>query len=107
MADFTLELAPGVKRVYVGNSIVCRWKEGPVELVEGHVVGVDATASGGQRVTATIVNVQRRFGEDGMQTCRECGCTDVDCSGCIERTGRACSWVETDLCSACAEVPRG
>lgn len=33
--------------------------------------------------------------------CRECGCTDEDCSGCIERTGVACSWVEADLCSAC------
>lgn len=38
-----------------------------------------------------------------VHVCRECGCTDDDCSGCIERTGRPCSWVETDLCSACAE----
>ena len=35
-------------------------------------------------------------------TCRECGCTTTDCSGCIERTGSACWWVEPDLCSACA-----
>jgi len=35
--------------------------------------------------------------------CRVCGCTDGDCSGCIERTGNACHWVEPDLCSACAE----
>lgn len=35
------------------------------------------------------------------QTCRVCGCTDLDCSGCIERTGQACYWVEEDLCSAC------
>lgn len=34
--------------------------------------------------------------------CRKCGCTDTDCSGCIERTGRPCHWVERDLCSACA-----
>lgn len=34
--------------------------------------------------------------------CRECGCTDDDCSGCIERTGEPCSWIEEDLCSACA-----
>lgn len=34
--------------------------------------------------------------------CRVCGCTDRDCSGCIARTGQACSWVEDDLCSACA-----
>ncbi len=36
------------------------------------------------------------------RTCRVCGCTDRDCSGCIERTGVACHWVGADLCSACA-----
>lgn len=33
--------------------------------------------------------------------CRVCGCTDIDCRGCIERTGKPCYWVEADLCSAC------
>jgi hypothetical protein len=35
------------------------------------------------------------------RSCRECGCTDNDCRGCIERTGRPCYWVKDDLCSAC------
>lgn len=35
--------------------------------------------------------------------CRVCGCTDDDCSQCIEKTGEPCSWVEEDLCSACQE----
>ncbi len=35
--------------------------------------------------------------------CRVCGCTDDDCSGCVERTDAPCHWVETDLCSACAQ----
>lgn len=35
-------------------------------------------------------------------TCRACSCTDDDCSGCVERTGSPCHWVEADLCSACA-----
>jgi hypothetical protein len=34
--------------------------------------------------------------------CRVCGCTDDDCSGCIERTGEPCFWIEDDLCSACS-----
>lgn len=34
--------------------------------------------------------------------CRICGCTDLDCSGCIERTGSPCHWVAPGLCSACA-----
>lgn len=35
--------------------------------------------------------------------CRVCGCTDDDCSQCIERTGAPCSWVDEDLCTACAD----
>jgi hypothetical protein len=35
--------------------------------------------------------------------CRVCGCSDDDCRGCIERTGSPCSWVEENLCSACAD----
>lgn len=34
--------------------------------------------------------------------CRACGCTDADCSRCIDRTGQPCRWVAPDLCSACA-----
>lgn len=37
-----------------------------------------------------------------VRTCRRCGCTESDCSGCIERTGEPCRWVEETLCSACA-----
>lgn len=36
------------------------------------------------------------------QTCKVCGCTDYDCSQCIEKTGQPCSWFRDDLCSACA-----
>lgn len=37
----------------------------------------------------------------GHRKCRACGCTDDDCRQCIEKTGKPCSWVEQDLCSAC------
>ena len=36
------------------------------------------------------------------RSCRVCGCTEEDCSECVERTGRPCHWVAWDLCSACA-----
>jgi hypothetical protein len=39
------------------------------------------------------------------RSCRVCGCTEEDCSGCVERTGQPCWWAEPDLCSAC--VPAG
>jgi hypothetical protein len=38
-----------------------------------------------------------------IQTCGVCGCTDEDCSQCVEATGSPCYWVENDLCSRCAE----
>jgi hypothetical protein len=38
-------------------------------------------------------------------TCRVCGCTDQDCSRCIDRTGGRCWWVKADLCSACEPDP--
>jgi hypothetical protein len=41
-----------------------------------------------------------------VPTCRKCGCTDDDCSQCIEKTGSPCHWVEPDLCSACAPKPK-
>lgn len=40
-------------------------------------------------------------GERVVNVCRECGCTELDCSVCIEKTGQPCYWVEPDLCSAC------
>ncbi|MCF8247280.1 MAG: hypothetical protein K9J37_19695 [Saprospiraceae bacterium] len=37
-----------------------------------------------------------------IQTCRICGCTDLDCTMCIAITGHPCHWVAPDLCSRCA-----
>lgn len=39
--------------------------------------------------------------EDEVRTCRHCGCTDMDCSQCIELTGQPCSWADDDVCSTC------
>jgi PRTRC genetic system protein E len=46
--------------------------------------------------------------ETPIRKCRVCGCTEADCSQCIEKTGKPCHWVEDDLCSACVpekEIP--
>lgn len=37
--------------------------------------------------------------------CRVCGCTDENCEQCIAKTGAPCTWIEDDLCSACAGEP--
>ena len=42
-----------------------------------------------------------------VRKCRVCGCTDDDCSGCIEKTGVPCGWAEADLCTACVPVQEG
>ena len=53
------------------------------------------------------VKLPASFSDDDLEqlepSCRVCGCTDDDCSGCVERTGEPCYWVEPDLCSACAQ----
>ncbi|HKX30634.1 MAG TPA: DUF3102 domain-containing protein [Blastocatellia bacterium] len=40
-----------------------------------------------------------------VRACRECGCTEDDCSQCVAKTGSPCHWVEDDLCSACVSEP--
>lgn len=35
-----------------------------------------------------------------VRACRQCGCTDE--KACVDEAGTPCSWVEPDLCSACA-----
>lgn len=37
-------------------------------------------------------------------TCRVCGCTEEDCSQCVEETGESCDWAteDQDLCTRCA-----
>jgi len=59
-----------------------------------------------ERATGTEARIDpfAREGEGQVieeRKCRICGCTDDDCSGCIERTGQPCYWVDDDLCSAC------
>lgn len=36
--------------------------------------------------------------------CSKCGCTEDDCSSCVEKTGAPCWWVEPNLCSACVQA---
>jgi hypothetical protein len=56
-----------------------------------------------------MVNLDEKWGASSApnqadeRTCRVCGCTDDDCSQCIEATGEPCSWAEDDLCSRCLD----
>jgi hypothetical protein len=50
-----------------------------------------------------MANEDRAAPVFAVRRCRVCGCTEDDCSQCIEKTGTPCHWVEGDLCSACRE----
>lgn len=39
---------------------------------------------------------------NSLRRCRVCGCTEFNCIQCVEKTGKPCTWIEDDLCSACA-----
>lgn len=65
------------------------WAEDTQEEMQVHIT---VTRSRKDFISETDRDVRR---------CRKCGCTDDDCSQCIEATGEACHWIELDLCSAC------
>ena len=56
-----------------------------------------------RRAIGRVETLRAVYGVDGI--CQKCGCTDLNCRGCIERTGRPCSWAnqERTLCSACVK----
>jgi hypothetical protein len=68
------------------------------------------TLAGSWATPANCDSPGGRIRLDVVPRCRVCGCTDLDCRECIERTGEPCSWAnkEQTLCTACAplaEVP--
>jgi len=60
---------------------------------------VQANLSGRKTQTRRIIN--SKFGQ-----CMFCGCVDIDCTQCIEKTGKACYWVDDThtVCSACSDL---
>lgn len=60
---------------------------------------VQANLSG--RKTQTRRIIKSKFGQ-----CMFCGCVDTDCTQCIEKTGKACYWIDDThtVCSACSDL---
>jgi very-short-patch-repair endonuclease len=61
-----------------------------------------------QKANAWVKLVQQVLAASPLVTdaCAVCGCTEEDCSQCVERTGEPCYWVSPGLCSACAGSSR-
>jgi len=53
-----------------------------------------------QEFVEAIASVSPFYGGED-QRCTGCGCTNDDCSKCIEETGTPCYWVEKNFCSRC------
>lgn len=53
-------------------------------------------------VLSPAVRLDRFPHHDGLPRCRVCGCSDDDCTACVEASGEPCHWAEADLCSRCA-----
>lgn len=51
-------------------------------------------------------SIESMSDSDNERMCHVCGCTDRDCANCVRRTGDTCSWVDDDLCSACAGLAK-
>ena len=71
----------------------------------GRSVGVDfKVAKTGQTGTENAARFRAKLEKEGGQQvrgCRQCGCCEDNCEGCIAPSGSPCHWVEADLCSAC------
>ncbi len=50
---------------------------------------------------ADYLNALRNLTPAETGKCVVCGCTEADCSSCVERTGEPCYWVAPNVCSAC------
>lgn len=81
-----------------------KWRVGVLGLLNG-MFGADDNSVGAISYELDPEGRIVHFLPTPERKCRVCGCTNSDCRQCIEKTGSPCSWVEWDLCSACAEVP--
>lgn len=74
---------------------------GIVEDAHDALADVEATAK-------CFFHVQKRYPDAfetpyhaGRRTCVFCGCTEEDCSQCIEEQGYPCHWISDRVCSRC------
>jgi len=71
----------------------------PASVEPVHIIYYDYT---GPKVINEKIWEARKW-VDSLRRCRVCRCTEHNCKQCIDATGRPCSWIEEDLCSACSD----
>lgn len=92
------------------------WARSPLHAVEA-LLAVEIAEGGIAHGEDTYVSIRTDMGApvrtwhaihdtgaiEAVRSCRICGCTDDDCTWCVERTGEPCTWATDDLCSACVD----
>lgn len=62
----------------------------------------------GEKVIVGLADALEEYARTGTVRgiCQVCGCTELDCRQCVEKTGKPCHWVDATqtLCSACAQA---
>ncbi|MCG3184707.1 MAG: hypothetical protein ICCCNLDF_02835 [Planctomycetes bacterium] len=62
----------------------------------------------GEKVIVALADAAEEYARTGTirGVCQVCGCTELDCRQCVEKTGKPCHWVDATqtLCSACAQA---
>lgn len=90
-----------VERMY--RSLACRIANGLSKL-QGLVERLEYAPGDRklrQQILSQVHKVDPLLEKLLTNRCHVCGCTEDDCSQCVEKTGEPCHWVAQDLCSAC------
>jgi NTP pyrophosphatase (non-canonical NTP hydrolase) len=96
------ELANLIKKMWRGDGAKVRDIRDEIADIQIYLrhlathLGIDINAA----CHSKLLEVEKRL--ETKRRCRFCGCTDDDCSGCINKTGEPCHWIDKDVCSACA-----
>lgn len=81
-----------------------------VEAARKEALGIfdDWYRKAGEKAIGALAEVAEEIARTGRipGICRVCGCTELDCRQCVEKTGKPCHWVDATqtLCSACAQA---
>lgn len=85
---------------YLADKIKKGEKVNTLELQE--IMQNQSRALGCSNVKVTVLPQNDEIEQEvTSKMCRECGCTDLDCTQCIKKDGHPCWWVKEDLCSSC------
>lgn len=97
------EEAAAVAETATKTSEASEFEAGHAALDDAGVVrrGASGVLSLAHRVEILATERDEAVEELFVERCRICGCTQYDCSGCIDRTGEPCGWAEPGLCTAC------